>query len=393
MNVLHLASWYPHEKDPYSGDFIQRQLTALAENLPVTVIHLVKDSSLNRNDVRLSKNKRTNNMEEWVASYGAIKTGIPFADQLLSFFKYKHLLKKLVNIYILENGKPDLIHAHVVLHAGIVAMEISKELNIPYAITEHSSVYQHTATENLWNRFFYFRWVSFKVLKNAKLVVTVSSHLANRISSLVKIRKLSVISNTVDTTLFHFKNKSVSKPFQFIHVSGMTNAKNIENMLKAFFQLKEKRNDWHCMMVGPASENLKQRATAFGLDAYLDWKGEVSYPEVARLMQESNAHVLFSRYENQPCVNLEAFCCGLPVIATNVGGIAEVVKDSNGILVEPDDISSLVYAMEKMIDQYEMFNGAEISREAVHLYNYAAIGESMYNSYLTLLNDKNKRVH
>jgi glycosyltransferase involved in cell wall biosynthesis len=146
-------------------------------------------------------------------------------------------------------------------------------------------------------------------------------------------------------------------------------------------------------MVGPASDELKQRATALGLDNYLDWKGEVSYAEVARLMQESSAHVLFSRYENQPCVNLEAFCCGLPVIATNVGGISEVVNDSNGILVEPDSIYSLVYAMDKMIDHYEMFDGAEISREAARLYNYAAIGESIYNSYLTLLNDKNMKAH
>jgi len=391
MNVLHLASWYPHEKDPYSGDFIQRQLIALAGFLPVTVIHMAKNSSLKSNAFTLAKQRRANHMEEWVVSYGAIKTGIPFADQFLSFLRYKRLLKQLVNDYIREKGKPDLIHVHVVLNAGIVAMEICKELNIPYLVTEHSSVYHHSATENLWNRFFYFRWVSFRVLKNAALIATVSTHLTNRIASLVRVKKTSVLTNTVDTSLFYFKNKPKEIPFNFIHVSGMTNAKNIENMLKAFAQLKEKRNDWLCTMVGPADNDLKHNATVLGLDSFLIWKGEVSYTEVAGLMQESHAHVLFSRYENQPCVNLEAFCCGLPVIATNVGGISEVVNDSNGILVEPDNISSLVYAMEKMIDQYERFDGAKISEEARHLYSYEAIGKSIYDNYVVLLSSQEKK--
>ena len=167
MNVLHLASWYPHEKDPYSGDFIQRQLIALSEFLPVTVIHLVKDTNLESNGFAISKHTRTNQMEEWLAGYGVIRTGIPFADQFLSFLKYRRLLKQLVDDYIREKGKPDLIHVHVILNAGIVSMEISKELKIPYVVTEHSTIYHRNASENLWNRPFIFKKINRNIIKNA----------------------------------------------------------------------------------------------------------------------------------------------------------------------------------------------------------------------------------
>jgi len=381
MKVLHLASWYPNEKDPYNGDFIQRQLIALSAYLPVTVMYLVKDSNLKKNDFKLSIQNKTHNLEEQLAYYGTVQTGISVIDQYLSFRRYKSLFKRLVKDYIQKNGKPDLIHVHVVLYAGVVAMELSKQFNIPYMVTEHSSVYQRSATENLWNRFFYFRWMSFRVLRNAEVVTTVSNHLAKQINSLVKLKKSSVITNTVDTRLFYFKPNDFSSPFRFIHVSGMTNAKNIEGLLRAFTQLKERRSDWTCTMVGPASSVLKQFATELGLDTILDWKGEVDYSQVAQLMQGSHAHVLFSRYENQPCVNLEAFCCGLPVIASRVGGIDEVVSETNGIMVEPMDETALALAMEKMMTQYKQFDRKAISENAESKFSYEAIGKMMADNY------------
>jgi glycosyltransferase involved in cell wall biosynthesis len=380
-NVLHLASWYPYEKDPYNGDFIQRQLIALSAIMPVTVIYLVKDRNLNKNDLKISIKNKTSNLEERIAFYGSVQTGISVIDQYFSYRRYKYLLKQLVRDYIREKGKPDLIHVHVVLHAGIVAMELCKELNLPYVVTEHSSVYQRTATENLWNRFFYFRWMSFRVLQKTELLITVSDHLAKQINALVKVKKTIVVTNIVDTRVFYYQLHEFTTPFRFIHVSGMTNAKNVEGILHAFAKLKEKRTDWKCRMVGPANESLFMLAKKLDIDSFIEWEGEVKYTQVASFMQQSHAHVLFSRYENQPCVNLEALCCGLPVIASRVGGIEEVVNNSNGILVEPLNEEALVLSMEKMIEEYKNFDRQTISEEAVNKYSYEVIGKLIADSY------------
>jgi glycosyltransferase involved in cell wall biosynthesis len=45
--------------------------------------------------------------------------------------------------------------------------------------------------------------------------------------------------------------------------------------------------------------------------------------------KKADAFILFSRHENFPCVVIEALCCGLPVVASNVGGIAEAVDETN----------------------------------------------------------------
>jgi glycosyltransferase involved in cell wall biosynthesis len=90
---------------------------------------------------------------------------------------------------------------------------------------------------------------------------------------------------------------------------------------------------------------------------------------------------MFSRFENLPCVLLEALCCGLPVISTNVGGIAEAVNDENGILIESENIPALANAMQKMIDEYHRYNHEKIAAEASAKYNYTKVGEQIAAFY------------
>ena len=73
-------------------------------------------------------------------------------------------------------------------------------------------------------------------------------------------------------------------------------------------------------------------------------------------MQQASALVLFSRYENLPCVLIEAACCGLPVIAPRIGGIPEIVPGSAGLLMEPGSEEELVQAMHSMMKDYQQYN-------------------------------------
>jgi len=115
-------------------------------------------------------------------------------------------------------------------------------------------------------------------------------------------------------------------------------------------------------------------------------KPAIDYAGVANEMKQSSALLLFSRFENLPCVILEALCCGLPVISSRVGGIEEVIDETNGILVENENVPQLVDAMQQMMDQYAIYNKMAIAEKASGQFNYAAVGGQYFSIYQHVLN-------
>jgi glycosyltransferase involved in cell wall biosynthesis len=381
MKVLHLASWFPCEQYPYNGDFIQRQLKALSLYREVTVIFVVKDDSMPSGACRVVKNSHHPNYQEWIAYYGSYKTGISFLDRYFSYKKYLKNFEKLIDEYIELMGKPNLLHVHVAMNAGLIAHSVFKKWKIPYVLTEHSTIYHMTAHENLWNRWFFWRNLNLQIIREARAIYPVSYNLGKQIQKLVPSCSFKVIDNVVDTSIFYYKPSFFVKPFRFIHVSSMNNAKNVEGILYALAKLDKSRSDWTCTMVGPASEELKALSYCLRIDHKITWTGEVTYAKVASYMQESHAHVLFSLYENQPCVILEALCCGLPVIVTNVGGVREVVNTSNGYVLVSINTETLCAVMKRIMAEYKIFDRQKISEEAKARFSYEAVGKKMEDEY------------
>jgi glycosyltransferase involved in cell wall biosynthesis len=102
--------------------------------------------------------------------------------------------------------------------------------------------------------------------------------------------------------------------------------------------------------------------------------------DLAYFYQLADTFVLFSRYENLPCVLLESLCCGTPIVATRVGGIAEIIAD-NGFLVESEDEKALFDAMRLFIDKKVSFSKPEIAQNAQKLYSVEAISSKFIELY------------
>ncbi len=384
MNVVWLTSWFPNRTNPTTGDFIERHALAVAPFVKLlSVITVIKDDALPKHQVDIQY-RQVDNLHIYTVYYGPVGwSGV--AEKLLAQIKYLSLQKKIFNQVKESAGIPDLVHVHVAMKAGIFAGIIKKKYGVPYLVTEHWSGYYKVSKPNIYQMGKGYRWFNNSVLKNAALLLPVTKNLGETINRDFVQLPYRVIPNVVDTNLFFYK--SFSPPvFRFIHPSYMNYPKNPEGILQACRQLKNLGYQFELEMIGNMDSKLLNMADDLGLlNENVFFEKEIPYSEVAWRMQQSSALLLFSRYENLPCIVLEALCCGLPVISSRVGGLAEVINDSNGLLVEKENIAELVKAMRQIIDGYQHYNRPAIAAAASALYNYAVVGNSIANAYSDVL--------
>ena len=390
MKVLWLASWYPNQISPFEGDFIQRHARAVTAYSKITVVYVSQSGeTLNIDNTQFAEQEKDNVVEK-VVFFKFKKTGVKWFDKIKYNIIFYKTYKKLITEYIKINGRPDIVHVHVPMKAGIIALWMKRRWQIPYIVSEHSSLYNRFSPGNFHQRSFIYRHNVKKVFNNAEAVTNVSAVVGDKLKVLFDLSEVKVIHNTVNTFLFNYQKHTPHK-FRFIHVSTLTHQKNVEGILTAVKSLSKLRQDFELVIVGPIGPELIKMIATLNITPLVTYTGEISYPEVASQMQKASAFVLFSRHENFPCVIVEALCCGLPCIATNVGGVREAVNNDNGILIQSESEGELIQAMGKMMTEYHSFDRSKIAREAQKKFSYSTIGKQFYELYTEILKN-NKRV-
>ena len=384
-NVLWLVSWYPSRLDSFTGDFIERHERAVSKYVQITVLVILKDEALGAGEVEIEKTVEQN-LIVYRVYYG--KTTMPFwLESILSIRKYFKLQKQIYRQIKKDIGKPDIVHVQVAMKAGLLALFLKKMYRLPFVVTEHWTGYYPQSVPSIYNSNFIYKKINKSILQKADLFLPVSKHLGQTVNDFFTPVKYLAIPNVVDTNLF-FYNAALKLPkFRFIHPSLMNYQKNAEGILHACVKLKDRGYDFEILMVGKEDDKLKSFAAQNALlNEVVFFMPAVSYATVSQQMQQSSALVLFSRFENLPCVVLEALCCGLPVISSSVGGVAEVINEANGILVESESIDQLTNAMQIIIDNYENYDRVSIAKKATEAFNYDTIGSqhlTIYNSILS----------
>jgi glycosyltransferase involved in cell wall biosynthesis len=273
------------------------------------------------------------------------------------------------------------------MKAGILGLWMKKKYGTPYLVTEHWAIYNGEAPDAFLKRNIFFRRMTKSILRHCSLFTPVSHNLGEAVQKMVVDIPFTVVPNAVDTRFFNYeegwrKNKD---PFTFLHVSTLNYQKNPEAILRAYRQFALAYPNSKLILAGHAGDALLQYAASLNIPYYnIRFTGLVSYGEVAALMKGADALLMFSRYENLPCVITEAQCCGLPVISTDAGGIGEVVNNTNGILLHGQDEDKLPEAMTELFNNYARFSNAGIAGKAVQAFSYNATGKTIAELYMKL---------
>ncbi len=378
-NILWLASWYPSEAAPFNGDFVQRHANAASLFNNIYVLYVVKDSAgvITKNITKkLAKEGRCT---ETILYYYSPQTGL--LGRLLSQWKYSRFFKQLVKEHIAEYGKPQAVHVHVGMKAGMIARWIKKRYNIPYFLTEHWSGLLPEATPALKDYPLYYQKTYGQIIKNAVAISAVSKHLSQQIRKSFGVAPV-VIPNVVNTTLFKPGIKQPASCTKFIHISGLTFEKNGKAILQAFKIVKEKGYLFHLDIIGSLDAALIQETAFFGLNQSIQFHPEMPQQQLVPFLQQAAALIIYSRFETFGCVVIEAHACGVPVIASNIPALQELVEEGkNGFLVPVDNSVALAEMLIKFINNQEMFN-RQATADSVSKYSYETVGKTISDWYM-----------
>ena len=375
--ILWLCSWYPGKTEPFNGDFVQRHARAAALYNDIYVIHVWGDAT-GKIETTEKQINQSAGLTEHLVYY---KRSSSLWGKIKSHYRWLALSRQAVRRYIVENGKPDLVHVHIPMKAGIMGIWIKRKYKIPYVTTEHWGIYNEVVTDNYKSKSTPFKRYTKMIFDKGIAFISVSKYLAEGVNRLVTKKEYKVVPNVVDTSLFFYREKQTPS-FRFIHVSNMVPLKNAEGILRAFKLLLQQKSNATLVMIGDTGAATIDFAESIDLtETHLSFRGEISYEQVAAEMQQSDCLVLFSNIENSPCVIGEALCCGLPVIATGVGGIPELVNELNSLLIEPKREESLAAAMQQMMTNYGGYDRKKIAEDAMGKFSYPVVGKKLDDIY------------
>lgn len=370
MIVLHIPSWFPHPQKPLDGNFILRQISTVSAHTTSIVLHHIDQSF--REDC-------AKQMDPHIIFRPILTQEGTSKIQMIRAYSYE--VEKIIRKY----GKPDLIHLHVALPLGPLAVYLSKRHNIPLIISEHWSIYQAQNRGQLsWKQ----KWQLRQTYRQAKHLTTVSDNLHEAITATVPAaRKVpyTLISNAIDTSIFHIgeATERSSAVKRILHVSTLDDkAKNILGILRTVKALHQKRSDFELDIIHDIrNDSVEQYIQENGLQEFVHLLGRKSETEVAQAILNCDFMLQFSNYENQPCVLLESFCCGKPVVATTVGGIPEIANQNNARLLTPRDEEMLLNEIDYMLDHFQEYDAALISQDGMQRYDQKVIGEKFMDLY------------
>ena len=381
-NILFLARWYPDRYDPMPGLFIKRHAEVAAEFAQVAVLYL---RAAPEKHLGIEVVQSVENGVFTVKVYYGTRSILPsfltklFAGLLfiISFVKgYSFLLKNW--------HKPGIVHVNVLTRMGLFALGLQWFSGIPYVITEHWSRYLPvTGTYKGVLR----KLLTRIIVKNAAAVSTVSANLAAAMQQHgLRNEHYLLLPNVVDTDAYLPSGERIETGLKkFIHISCFEDrSKNISGLLSTLARLSEIRSDFECILVGEGMDlqMMKNLANELNLSpSRVKFTGLLENREVVAAYREAGFMVMFSNYENMPVVISEALACGLPVVATAVGGIPEFVNTDNGRLVAARDEGALLEAILFMLDHANEYDRQKIRQDAVQIFSKPAVAMKLKELY------------
>lgn len=291
-----------------------------------------------------------------------------------------------------RHGRPDVLHAHNLHPAGMLARRISRRTGIPYVVTEHSSAHYYGKIPVI------VRPLVRQALRDAGGVAVVSPPLGRALRERYRLAGLQPVHlpNVIDpefagcTSPIPRTERAVARNddrFVLLAVGNLLPVKNHAMLLRAIAHplLAMRRLRVRIGGHGPLLNELQSQVASLGISDRVEFLGLLSREDVVRQVDACDALVLSSEYETFGVVLIEAMIRGKPVIATACGGPDAIVTPESGFLVSPGDVTGLAGAIATMMDDYLRFDGETIRERVLQRFGPARFARDAHSFYRTVL--------
>lgn len=380
-SILFLSSWYPTNENPTHGIFIREQALALSQHASVVSIYAYSTNKVRTPDIEISKQ---GNLTELLLSYPKTNIGFPLFKQLIQFYNYRAAYKKLLHYLISNKITVSAIQLNVAYPAAMILPLFKKHYAVKHTIAEHWSGYlsEDGNYKGLIQKYF-----TKKCVANASKIFYVSEKQKASMIAHGLNGNYELLYNVVDTSIFKPVSKAQNQLTTFLHVSSLVEReKNLTGTFEALKKLQDKNYTFRLIIIGgdqKAIEETKTLQSKIGLKN-IEYLGYQNKTVISYYMNESDGLLLFSNYEGMPVVALEALACGLPVFASRVGHLPNLIQKEFGTISETNNILAYSQQLEDFINGKLSFDKIAMHDFILKHASYQSVGKQLFDTYSAL---------
>lgn len=305
-------------------------------------------------------------------------------------------------IWLIKKEKINIVNSHWMVAQGLNGALVRKFLGIRHICSIHG------AGLFALMRFPFGRYIARFIIRNSDYTMTLSSFLKSNLDELVGYNtKATVCPMGIDTNTFVSKDQvklkekyNIKSNHVLLFVGRLIEFKGIEYLIDALGIVSNELPDLKLLIAGTGNleKQLKEKVRKSNLSSYVSFLGAVKHEDLIDYYNICDLLVLpsiFDKYghtETLGMVILEAMSCGKPVVASNIGGIPESVKNGyNGLLTIPKNPTDIA---DKIIEALTQLNLDEMStraRQTARGYGWEEIGKK-YEQVMKQASVVNRRV-
>jgi len=388
--ILILPRTYPGRLHRLKGVFVQKQAEAQAAFDEVAVLNVIADPDLSAQTFDCQAASE-NGCQVVRVFFRKNDLHNPLTAPLFKLVRFVQASRIGYQQIRRQFGVPDLLHVHMALPGGFLALWLWWTRKIPYLVTEHLTDYME-ADGSYGRAPFLYRLATKRVCRSSRAMTAVSQALLDSLlQHHLVTQQRQVIANVIDAPADLSLTKRTPGRATLLTACLLSDRqKNISGLLAAMARVLAAKSHVRLLIAGdgPDRSALQSLAVELGIAASVHWLGLVAPDQMEPLWQQADLYVMNSRYESFSVATAEALLHGTPVVVTACGGPESFVTSQTGRIVQPGDVNGLSQAILYCLDHLDQFDAKLLQQSVRESFSGKRIGGHYHQLYSQLVRSR-----